>query len=56
MNDRHGHNNRPDRRTRDFAWSSVLPLTADPSHGSSNLAFAPRAGNISCDTRAGIAG
>jgi hypothetical protein len=32
---------------------STLPITADASRGSSNLATAPRAGNISSDTRAG---
>ena len=35
---------------------SMLPITADASRGSSNLATAPRAGNISSDTRAGSAG
>ncbi len=33
------------------AWS--LPMTADASHGMSNLLTQPRAGNISSDTRAG---
>ena len=36
--------------------SRVLPATADLSHGSSNLATQPRAGNISSDTRAGVSG
>jgi hypothetical protein len=36
--------------------SRVLPVTADVSNGSSNLATQPRAGNISSDTRAGTAG
>jgi hypothetical protein len=36
--------------------SSTLPATGDESHGTSNLAFRPRAGNISSDTRAGISG
>ena len=35
---------------------STLPATADESHGMSNLAFRPRAGNISTDTRAGWIG
>jgi hypothetical protein len=35
------------------SWSWVLPQTADGSHGMSNLATQPRAGNISSDTRAG---
>jgi hypothetical protein len=54
MNDRNGQNNRPNRRTRDRVRSSALPKTADQSHGSSNLATQPRAGNISTDTRAGV--
>jgi hypothetical protein len=33
-----------------------LPMTADPSRGSSNLATIPRAGNVSSDTRAGRLG
>ncbi len=33
--------------------SSTLPCTADESHGMTNLASRPRAGNISTDTRAG---
>jgi len=37
-----------------FAGRSVtLPCTADETHGMSNLASRPRAGNISTDTRAG---
>jgi hypothetical protein len=31
-----------------------LPITADASHGTTNLATIPRAGNISSDTRAGF--
>jgi len=34
----------------------TLPITADQSGRVSNLATRPRAGNISTDTRAGIAG
>jgi hypothetical protein len=38
-------------------WTSLgvlpLPATADATHGSSNLATVPRAGNISSDMRAG---
>jgi hypothetical protein len=33
-----------------------LPVTADASRGSSNLATIPRAGNISSDARAGRPG
>jgi hypothetical protein len=33
-----------------------LPMTADQSFGSSNLATVPRAGNLSSDTRAGRPG
>lgn len=33
-----------------------LPMTADQSRGSSNLATIPRAGNISSDARAGRPG
>ena len=36
--------------------SRVLPVTADVSRGSNNLATVPRSGNISSDTRAGITG
>ena len=32
-----------------------FPLTADPDCDASNLLFRPRAGNISGDTRAGLA-
>jgi len=48
--------NRQVRKTRSpkaTAWSWALPQTADGSHGMSNLATQPRAGNISSDTRAG---
>jgi len=31
-------------------------MTADRSHGASNLATVPRAGNVSSDTRAGRIG
>ena len=55
MNDRRGQNNRPNRRIRDLVGSRILPATADQSHGSTNLAQKPRAGNISTDTRAGAA-
>ena len=56
MNDRSGQQNRPNRRIRDLVGSRILPSTADPSHGSSNLATQPRAGNISTDMRAGALG
>jgi hypothetical protein len=56
MNDRSGQNSRPTRRIHDPVGSSVLPKTADQSHGSGNLASQPRAGNISSDTRAGVLG
>lgn len=36
--------------------ASPLPITADATRGSSNLATIPRAGNISSDTRAGTPG
>jgi hypothetical protein len=36
--------------------ASSLPITADATRGSSNLATIPRAGNISSDTRAGRRG
>jgi hypothetical protein len=36
--------------------ASSLPMTADATRGSSNLASIPRAGNISSDTRAGVRG
>ena len=54
-----------DRRHRDtsigrsdlaLVGATALPKTADDTRGSSNLATRPRAGNISTDTRAGIAG
>ncbi len=35
---------------------ATLPKTADETRGSSNLATIPYAGNVSSDTRAGIAG
>jgi hypothetical protein len=54
-NDRYRRNLRPNRRTGDVAPSRVLPTTADPTAGVSNLASKPRAGNISSDTRAGYA-
>ena len=36
--------------------ASTLPMTADATRGSSNLATVPRAGTISSDTRAGMPG
>jgi hypothetical protein len=54
--DRNGQIGRLDRRILDARASRVLPITADATVGSSNLATQPRAGNISSDTRAGIAG
>jgi len=56
MNDRSGQQNRPYRRIRVLVGSRILPETADQSHGSTNLASKPRAGNYSSDTRAGAAG
>lgn len=53
---------RQDRKRRtsldrsDRTSASSLPMTADVTRGSSNLATTPYAGNISTDTRAGIAG
>jgi hypothetical protein len=47
---------RTDRRTWEAVASLGLPITADMCRGVSNLAFQPRAGNVSSDTRAGIAG
>ncbi len=44
------------RRARGLDETSSLPQTADATRGSSNLATAPRAGNISTDTRAGSPG
>jgi hypothetical protein len=44
------------RSVLDLHGSSTLPMTADQSRGSSNLATRPRAGNISTDTRAGRPG
>lgn len=55
-NDRNRRYVRPTRRTLDAKASRVLPATADQSHGFDNLASQPRSGNISTDTRAGIAG
>jgi len=55
-NDRSRRTGRLDRRTHDDLSSRVLPVTADDSRGSTNLAFKPRSGNISSDTRAGTAG
>ena len=54
-NDRNGRIRRPDRRILDARASLILPTTADPNVGATNLATQPRAGNISSDTRAGIA-
>jgi len=42
------------RQTRERV--PCLPITADQSCGSSNLATVPRAGNLSSDTRAGRSG
>jgi multiple sugar transport system substrate-binding protein len=55
-NDRNRRLERPDRRTRAILASRILPNNADASADSTNLAFQPRAGNISSDTRAGRAG
>lgn len=43
------------RSARPFP-DATLPKTADETHGSTNLATIPRAGNISTDTRAGCRG
>lgn len=50
----------PDRGSRNAIGTSrtpggldTLPCTADETHGMTNLATRPRAGNISTDTRAG---
>jgi len=55
-NDRYRRVTRPDRSIRDVSRSRTLPKTADPACGSMNLVSQPRAGNISSDMRAGIAG
>lgn len=47
---------RPRTEAARSAWGDVippLPITADASGGTTNLATVPRAGNISTDTRAG---
>jgi hypothetical protein len=44
------------RSRRTFERVRWLPMTADQSRGSSNLATIPRAGNLSSDTRAGRPG
>jgi hypothetical protein len=44
---------RDHRSTTADEAARVLPNTADETHGTSNLASRPRAGNISTDTRAG---
>lgn len=44
------------RSRRAIAWVPCLPMSADQSCGSSNLATVPRAGNLSSDTRAGRVG
>jgi len=38
---------------RSAGRTATLPCTADETHGMTNLASRPRAGNISTDTRAG---
>jgi len=53
MVDRRNRQVRKTRSLRTTVWSWVLLQTADRSHGMSNLATQPRAGNISSDTRAG---
>jgi hypothetical protein len=45
-----------DRSDRADPGLSTLPMTADETRGSSNLATVPYAGNVSSDTRAGLAG
>ncbi len=52
-NDRNDHKGSVERRTLDVDTSRILPNTADPTGGATNLATRPRAGNISSDTRAG---
>jgi hypothetical protein len=44
------------RSARNRTPVPALPVTADQSRGSSNLATTPRAGNLSTDTRAGRSG
>lgn len=46
---------RASRHRSDGTATSALPKTADETRGSSNLATIPYAGNISSDTRAGVA-
>ncbi len=41
------------RPTRTAGRTVTLPCTADETHGMTNLATRPRAGNISSDMRAG---
>lgn len=41
------------RSSRSAGPSATLPRTADETHGMTNLASRPRAGNISTDMRAG---
>lgn len=43
----------PDRSGGPDPGLATLPKTADETHGSSNLATTPYAGNVSSDTRAG---
>jgi hypothetical protein len=45
-----------DRSGRSDPGLTTLPMTADETRGSSNLATTPYAGNISTDTRAGESG
>ena len=42
-------------RRQGSAWIPDLAKTADTDRGASNLARVPRAGNLSSDTRAGLA-
>jgi hypothetical protein len=44
------------RSARSSPEARTLLQTVDASHGTSNLATVPRAGNISTDTRAGSPG
>jgi hypothetical protein len=56
MTDRRNPDHLTGRSHRSLDRLLSLPMTADQSRGSSNLATIPRSGNISTDTRAGRAG
>jgi hypothetical protein len=56
MTDRRNPEHLTGRSVLGLDKAPTLPVTADQSRGSSNLATTPRAGNISSDTRAGRPG